>query len=118
MGKRRLGRIGRYASDPWERKGFRHGLYVEEAAGTSEERSPGRLYCDGRIAFDRFHTFCDHLSRVVRYSPTGMPFNPGRFMPLSHYCQSVIIPPVCWITLILASWRSPSPDRSTQAAPF
>jgi len=31
---------------------------------------------------------------------------------------SVIIPLVCWITLVLAPWESPSPSRSVQAAPL
>ena len=117
MGKRRLGGIRIYASNPRERKDCRHRHYVKEV-GTSEERPPGRLYRDGCLPFNRFHTFCDHLSGVVRYSPTGMLFNLGRFMLLSHYYQSIVILPACWITLVLAPWRSSLPNRSVQAAPL
>jgi hypothetical protein len=117
MGKRRLGGAGRYTSDPWERKDCRHSLYIKEV-GTSEERPPGCLYRDGCLTFDRVNTFCDHLSGVDRDSPAGMLLDLGRFMLLSHYCQSIIIPPVCWITLVLAPWGSSLPNRSVQAAPL
>jgi len=84
MGQRRLGRVGRCVPAPWQWKGCRHGLYIEEKVGASEERSFGRMYRDGCFAFDWSVVLCGYLSGVVRYPPIGMSFGLGILILLAH----------------------------------